>query len=131
MSLFVAGAIFGEVGVPVFVACAPFGAIWGDSRSAKCCFARTKRIAKMGRVNSAKGQVRDDEFILGLSSELTILLQAQYLVMLLRAVIWTFHVLPLSNLNVLLPLLRFEPDASSAATTIKPESRSSIVLFIP
>ena len=65
MSLFVAGAIFGEVGVPVFVACAPFGAISGDSRSAKYCFSRTKRIAKMGRVKSAKGQVRDDEFILG------------------------------------------------------------------
>ena len=36
-SLFVAGAIFGEVQVPLFVAGAAFGEIWNDSRSAKCC----------------------------------------------------------------------------------------------
>ena len=37
MSLFVAGAAFGEVEVSLFVAGAVFGEIWNDSRSAKCC----------------------------------------------------------------------------------------------
>ena len=37
MSLFVAGAAFGEVHVSLFVAGAVFGEIWNDSRSAKCC----------------------------------------------------------------------------------------------
>ena len=35
--LFVAGAVFGEVEVSLFVAGAVFGEIWNDSRSAKCC----------------------------------------------------------------------------------------------
>ena len=33
-----AGAIFGEVEVSLFVAGAVFGEIWNDSRSAKCFF---------------------------------------------------------------------------------------------
>ena len=37
VSLFVAGAVFGEVRVSLFVAGAVFGEIWNDSRSAKCC----------------------------------------------------------------------------------------------
>ena len=37
VSLFVAGAVFGEVEVSLFVAGAVFGEIWNDSRSAKCC----------------------------------------------------------------------------------------------
>ena len=36
-SFCVAGAVFGEVGVSLFVAGAAFGDILGDSRSAKCC----------------------------------------------------------------------------------------------
>ena len=36
VSLFVAGAVFGEVEVSLFVAGAVFGEIWNDSRSAKC-----------------------------------------------------------------------------------------------
>ena len=32
-----AGAAFGELGVSLFVAGAVFGEIWVDSRSAKCC----------------------------------------------------------------------------------------------
>ena len=36
-SLFVAGAVFGDLGVSLFVAGAVFGEIWIDSRSAKCC----------------------------------------------------------------------------------------------
>ena len=37
VSLFLAGAVFGEVEVSLFVAGAVFGEIWNDSRSAKCC----------------------------------------------------------------------------------------------
>ena len=37
VSLFVAGAVFGEVQESLFVAGAVFGEIWNDSRSAKCC----------------------------------------------------------------------------------------------
>ena len=36
-SFCVAGAVFGDLGVSVFVAGAIFGEIWIDSRSAKCC----------------------------------------------------------------------------------------------
>ena len=35
--LFVAGAAFGDLGVSLFVAGTVFGEIWIDSRSAKCC----------------------------------------------------------------------------------------------
>ena len=38
----VAGAVFGEVGVSLFVAGAAFGDILGDSRSAKCCIFQYK-----------------------------------------------------------------------------------------
>ena len=37
VSYCVAGAIFGDLGVPLFVAGAVFGEIWVDSRSVKCC----------------------------------------------------------------------------------------------
>ena len=37
VSLFVAGAAFGDVGASLFVAGTVFGEIWADSRSAKCC----------------------------------------------------------------------------------------------
>ena len=37
MSLFVAGAVFGDVELALFVAGAVFDEIWNDSRSAKCC----------------------------------------------------------------------------------------------
>ena len=37
MSLFVAGAVFGDVELALFVAGAVLGEIWNDSRSAKCC----------------------------------------------------------------------------------------------
>ena len=42
VSLFVAGAVFGEVEVSLFVAGAVFGEIWNDSRSAKCCIFQYK-----------------------------------------------------------------------------------------
>ena len=44
MSLFVAGALFGEVEVSLFVAGAVFGEIWNDSRSAKCCIFQYKML---------------------------------------------------------------------------------------
>ena len=65
----VAGAVFGEVGVWLFVAGAAFGDILGDSRSAKCCIFQYKIVSKIGRVRSPKRRVRDDDFILGLSSD--------------------------------------------------------------
>ena len=37
VSLCVAGAIFGEIEVSLFVAGAAFREIWNDSRSVKCC----------------------------------------------------------------------------------------------
>ena len=53
-----AGAVFGEVAVSLFVEGAAFHAILGHSRS-----------AKMGRVRSPKRRVRDDDFVVGLSSD--------------------------------------------------------------
>ena len=43
-ALCVAGAVFGEVGVWLFVAGAAFGDILGDSRSAKCCIFQYKIV---------------------------------------------------------------------------------------
>ena len=40
------------------------------SRDAKCCILQYTIISKMGRVRSPKRQVRDDDFILGLSSDI-------------------------------------------------------------
>ena len=54
VSLFVAGAVFGDVGVSLFVAGAVFGEIWVDSRSAKCCKFRYKM-----RLRSAKSNLRE------------------------------------------------------------------------
>ena len=39
-----AGAAFGEVQVSLFVAGAVFGEIWNDSRSAKCCIFQYKML---------------------------------------------------------------------------------------
>ena len=44
MSLFVAGAVFGDVEVTLFFAGAVFGEIWNDSRSAKCCIFQYKML---------------------------------------------------------------------------------------
>ena len=68
-SFCVAGAVFGEGGVWLFVAGAALRDILGDSRSAKCCILQYKIVSKMGRVRSPKRRVRDDDFILGLCSE--------------------------------------------------------------
>ena len=68
--LFVAGAAFGEGGVWLFVAGAALCDSLGDSRSAKCCILQYKIVSKMGRVRSPKRRVRDDNFMLGLSSNI-------------------------------------------------------------
>ena len=39
-----AGAVLGEVEVSLFVAGAVFGEIWNDSRSAKCCIFQYKML---------------------------------------------------------------------------------------
>ena len=39
-----AGAVFGEVEMSLFVAGAVFGEIWKDSRSAKCCIFQYKML---------------------------------------------------------------------------------------
>ena len=65
----VAGAVFGEVWVLLFVAGAAFRDILGDSRSAKCCIFQYKIVSKIGRVRSPKRRVRDDDFILGSCSD--------------------------------------------------------------
>ena len=44
VSLFVAGTVFGEVQASLFVAGAAFGEIWNDSRSAKCCIFQYKML---------------------------------------------------------------------------------------
>ena len=61
--------IFGEVRVGLFVTGAALRDILGDSRSAKCCILQYKIVSKMGRVRSPKRRVRDDDFIVGLSSD--------------------------------------------------------------
>ena len=53
MSLFVAGAAFCDVGASLFVAGAAFGEIWVDSRSSKCCNLESKM-----RLRSAKSNLR-------------------------------------------------------------------------
>ena len=65
-----AGAVFGEARVGLFVAGAALRDILGDSRSAKCCILQYKIVSKMGRVRSPKRRVRDDDFIVGLCSDI-------------------------------------------------------------
>ena len=60
-----AGAVFAEVGVSLFVAGAALGEILIDRRSAKCCFFQYEIVSKIGRVRSPKRRVRDDDFMLG------------------------------------------------------------------
>ena len=70
-SFCVAGAVFAEVGVSLFVAGAAFGDILGDSRSAKCCIFQYKIVSEIGRVRSPKRRVRDDDprIMFGLCSD--------------------------------------------------------------
>ena len=61
VSLFVAGALCGEVGVSLFVAGAVLGEILGDSRSVKCCILQQKMRRVALKVTSANGRVADVE----------------------------------------------------------------------
>ena len=69
--LFVAGAVFGEVEVSLFVAGAVFGEIWNDIRSAKCCIFQYKKMPVVGVKSNlgCEGGLRCDGFILGLCSD--------------------------------------------------------------
>ena len=46
-----AGAVFGEVEVSLFVAGTVFGEIWNDSRSAKCCIFQYKMLVVVLKSN--------------------------------------------------------------------------------
>ena len=59
-SFFVAGAVFGEVLVPlIFVAGAVFREIWNDSRSAKCCIFQYKMLLVSAKSNLVARRVAD------------------------------------------------------------------------
>ena len=58
-------SIWCDLGGSLFVAGAVFGEIWVDSRSAKCCNFHYKMRLRRRKVTSANGRVRDDEFMLG------------------------------------------------------------------
>ena len=49
LSLFVAGAAFGEVYVSLFVAGAAFGERWNDSRREKCCNFQSNMFPMSGK----------------------------------------------------------------------------------
>ena len=69
-SFCVAGTVFGEVGVWLFVAGAAFRAILGDSRSGKFVFLHTECVSKMGRPEAAGARWRFyRRIMLGLSSD--------------------------------------------------------------
>ena len=59
-----AGAVFGDLGVSLFVAGAVFGEIWVDSRRNVVIF-NTKCVSEARKVTSANGRMRDDEFMFG------------------------------------------------------------------
>ena len=67
--LFVAGAVFGEVEVSLFVAGAVFGEIWNDSRSAKCCNFQWNLLLASAKVTSAARRVQFCVFMVGSCSE--------------------------------------------------------------
>ena len=117
-SFCVAGAVFGEVGVWVFVAGAAFGDILGDSRSTKCCIFQYKIVSKIGRVRSPKRRVRDDDFMVGSSSDhLRIILGSVRIVFLLAEAI---HGVSAESLNLQISwqaqyLVRLEADCACSA----------------
>ena len=55
VALFVAGAVFGDLGVSLFVAGAEFGETWVDSRSAKCCNFQYKMRLRSAKSNLGEG----------------------------------------------------------------------------
>ena len=63
-----AGAVFAEVGVSLVVAGAALGEIL-IAGAPNVVFFHTKCVSKVGRGRSPRRRVRDDDFMLGLSSE--------------------------------------------------------------
>ena len=57
--------IFGDVVMSLFVAGAVFGEISVDRQSASVVIFRTKCVSEARKVTSANGRVRDDEFMVG------------------------------------------------------------------
>ena len=64
-----AGALFGEGGVSLFVAGAALREILKIAGARHVAFFHTKCVSEMGRVRSPKRRVRDDNFMVGLSSD--------------------------------------------------------------
>ena len=60
-----AGTVFGDVAVSLFVAGAVFGQISVDSRSAKCCNFQYKMRCGGGKISSANGRVQSCNFMVG------------------------------------------------------------------
>ena len=60
-----AGAVFGDLAVSLFVAGAVSGEIWVDGRSAKCCNFQYKMRCRGGKVSSANGRVQFCNFMVG------------------------------------------------------------------
>ena len=58
-----AGAVFGDLGMSLFVAGAIFGEIWIGARNV--VIFHTKCVSEARKVTSANGWVPDDEFMLG------------------------------------------------------------------
>ena len=63
--IFVAGSIFGDLGVSLVVAGAVCGEIWIDSRRANCCIFQYKMRCRGEKVTSANGRVHFCNFMLG------------------------------------------------------------------
>ena len=63
-----AGAIFGEIGVLLFVAGAAFREILEDSRSAKCCSFPYKLRLQDATSKVSEARVQNNDFIFGLCS---------------------------------------------------------------
>ena len=63
----VAGAVFGEVGFSWQAQ--HLVTFWEIAGAPNVVFFHTKSVSKMGRVRSPKRRVRDDDFMLGISSD--------------------------------------------------------------
>ena len=60
-----AGAVFGDLAVSLFVAGAVLGEIWVDSRIVKCCNFQYKMRCRGGKVSSANGRAQFCNFMVG------------------------------------------------------------------
>ena len=66
--------VFGDLGVSLFVAGAVFGEIWVDSRSAKCCNFQYKMrcCERTGSVLQFHGRICSDHARIGRALEMTL-----------------------------------------------------------